>query len=160
MTLRRRLLLWYSGVFFFSAAFLVTAMYLLTAHKMRKEFSHYFRDEYEEAQRIVREHSVGSEELERAVETEVRGRSYFPVSYELYDTNTGKPILSMAPKWKDKLPAPPACPDDRNTHLLVRRDRPGRRRQDRGRGSCQKPPPRDAPDIPCSLLGLGTRRDG
>lgn len=109
MTLRTKLLLWYSGVFFFSAAFLVTTMYLLITHKMRQEFVRYFADEYEEAQRIVKEHIRDPRELERAVEVEVRGKKFFPLSYELSDVKTGKALLSIAPEWSKALPPLPSA---------------------------------------------------
>jgi len=105
VTLRRKLLLWYSGVFFVSAAVLVGSMYWLIAHKLKRDFFHYLRDEYEEAQRIVAENLGNDERLRQDVEMEVQGRKYFPLSYEVYDTGQGRYLLRLAPKWADALPA-------------------------------------------------------
>jgi len=105
MTLRRKLLLWYSGVFFLSAAGLVSIMYLLIAHKMRREFFRYLRDEYQEAQGIVEANLGDEEELRRHAELEVLGRKYFPLSYRIYDVRRQQDVLSMAPRWPAALPA-------------------------------------------------------
>jgi len=129
MTLRTKLLLWYSGVFFLSAAFLVTAMYWLIAHKMKNEFSHYFEDEYEEAQRIVKEHYDDPEALEQEAGVEVHGRKFFPLSYELYDLSAEKMMFAMAPEWRDKLsPMPPA--KEMGDGTLISRLRIGDERDD------------------------------
>lgn len=105
MTLRRKLLLWYSGVFFASAVFLVVTMYLLIAHKTRSQFFRYFEDEYEEAQRIVKENLTRPAEMRMEVEREVGGKRFFDLSYELYDAAEKKHMLLLAPEWEDDLPA-------------------------------------------------------
>ena len=107
MTLRRKLLLWYSGVFFLSATVLVSSMYFLIAHKMKQEFFRYLRDEYAEAGRIVRENFDDGEQLRWHVDLEVLGRKFFPLSYEVYDAGAEKHLLRVAPKWDEWLPARP-----------------------------------------------------
>ena len=107
MTLRRRLLLWYSGLFFVSAAVLVTAMYLLIAHKVKREFFRYLTNEYEEAERITKQNLGDEGALRRDVEVEVLGRKFFHVSYRLYDAQQEKDLLLMAPRWPKALPARP-----------------------------------------------------
>jgi len=107
MTLRKKLLLWYSGVFFLSATVLVSSMYLLIAHKLKQEFFHYLRDEYAEARRIVRDNFDDEGQLRRHAELEVLGRKFFPLSYEIYDAAEGRHLLLMAPKWEKSLPARP-----------------------------------------------------
>ncbi len=109
MTLRRKLLLWYSGVFFVSAAVLVGSMYWLIAHKLRRDFLHYLGDEYAQAQHIAGENLNDEEELRRDVEMEVQGRKYFPLSYEVYDTAQGRYLVRLAPEWPDALPAHMDC---------------------------------------------------
>lgn len=117
MTLRGRLVLWYSGVFFLSAAILVTTMYLLIAHKTRGELEHYLRDEFNECRRMVRQHIDDPEGLAESVTVEVEGREYVALSFELYDVSEDSPILVFAPKWKRKLPPLP-----RAASLLDERD--------------------------------------
>ena len=68
MTLRRKLLLWYSGVFFLSAAVLVTAMYFLIGHKMKREFFRFLTNEYREAEGITKENYGDEDALRRDVE--------------------------------------------------------------------------------------------
>ena len=104
MTLRSKLLLWYSGVFFLSAAVLVGSMYLLIAHKTKQDFFRYLSDEYKEAQRIVLGNMDNEEAMRQFVKIEVEGGKYFPLSFRLYDVAQGTDILLMAPEWEEKLP--------------------------------------------------------
>ena len=105
MTLRRKLLLWYSGVFFVSAAVLVGSMYWLIAHKLRRDFFHYLGDEFAQAQRIVAENLGNQQRLRQDIEMEVQGRKYFPLSYEVYDTAQDRYLVRLAPTWPHALPA-------------------------------------------------------
>ncbi len=107
MTLRKRLLLWYSGVFFLLACVLVGVIYLLVARAMHREFAHYLSEEYDEGRRIVAELFGDGEGLKSAVRIEVEGNKDFPLSYRLYDAEQGRDILVMAPKWRDILPPQP-----------------------------------------------------
>ncbi len=116
MTLRRKLLLWYSGVFFVSAAVLVGSLYWLIAHKLKQDYFHYLRDEFAESQRIAAEDFGDEQRLREDVEMEVMGRKYFPLSYEVYDAASGEFLLRTAPEWPDGLPPdlePPPAADAR-----------------------------------------------
>jgi heavy metal sensor kinase len=118
MTLRGKLVLWYSGVFFVSATFLVVTMYLLIAHKTRTQFFGYFDDEYEECRRIVEENKKDPVGLKQEAEREVYGRNFFPLSYELYNLEKGTYELLLAPEWEDQLP-PVSCPDNGESTTVV-----------------------------------------
>ena len=121
MTLRTKLLAWYSGVFFVSAAVLVTAMYGVVAHKLRNDFFHYLEDEYREAQGVTRAGLADKAELEQDVNTQVRGNKYFPVSYRLYDSRRQEDVLLVAPQWREALATPPSADLESDAALRTRR---------------------------------------
>jgi heavy metal sensor kinase len=128
VTLRTRLLAWYSGVFFLCASVLVSAMYGVVTHKLRNDFFHYLEDEYIEAQDITRAELADMAELEQDIGIEVRGNKYFPMSYRLYDSRRKQEVLVVAPEWPDALTEPPLPDGD---HAAPRRTR--RRVTDRAR---------------------------
>jgi signal transduction histidine kinase len=107
LTLRRKLLLWYSGVFFLTACGLAFGMYALVAHKLRGDFFQHLTDEYEEALRISAEHANEPEALRTAIEIEAGGNAYFPMSYRLYDAGAGTEVFTYAPRWAEALPTVP-----------------------------------------------------
>ena len=106
MTLRQRLFLWYGGVLFVTGGCLCLVLYLIVAHKMRKEFYQFLTDEYLEAVQITNENLGNRRALKRAVLTEVKGVRYFPFVYRLYDLDKGEDVLMLATKkeWLQALP--------------------------------------------------------
>ena len=107
MTLRTKLLVWYSGVFFLTASGLVLSMYAVIAHKIRGDFLHHLSDEYDEAVRITTEHIGSPDDLSTSVRIEVRENNYFPMSYRLYDADQGTEVLAVTPEWGRALPPRP-----------------------------------------------------
>jgi len=105
--LRTKLLIWYSGIFFLSAAVLVVAMYSVIAHKTKRQFFRYFENEYEEAVGIITQNMGDPEAMRQDVELEVLGRKFFPLSYELYDESRGEDMLLVTTRqWKPLPPMP------------------------------------------------------
>jgi len=107
MTLRQRLFVWYGAVLFAVCGLFVTEIYLLVAHKMKKEFYQFLADEYEEGVRLVNENIADLEALTRTIEVEVKGKRYFGEVYRLYDMEKREDVLMIATRWEDELRALP-----------------------------------------------------
>jgi heavy metal sensor kinase len=104
MTVRRRLVLWYSGVFAVSGFALVLAIYLLTVHQLQREVDKFLRDEVFEVLRVCREHQGRIAELEPFLRDEVSGQRYFPLAYRIYDPTTRRNLLLVArPSLRDAI---------------------------------------------------------
>lgn len=96
MSLRLKLLLWYTGVFAVSGALLVTTLYLLIAHRMRSDVGKFLEDEYEEYARLTLQLLDKPELLEETVREETgKGDRYYPLVYRLVDTRAERDLLFL-----------------------------------------------------------------
>ncbi|HOX39295.1 MAG TPA: ATP-binding protein [Candidatus Brocadiia bacterium] len=107
MTVRRKLLLWYSGVFFISSTFLVASVFALFAHKLQSDFYSHLRDEYREHMRVIQTYQGNPVAFRQAISVEVLARRIFPISIRLYDPTQNKDVLLLAPYWESFMPAVP-----------------------------------------------------
>jgi heavy metal sensor kinase len=95
MSLRTRLLLWYTGVFALSGFLLTGALYALIAHKLRSETDKFLEDEYEECLRITAQHLGNPEMLRATIRREIGEERYFPLTYRLRDTRAGRDLFCL-----------------------------------------------------------------
>jgi len=93
MSIRSKLVLWYTGVLLFSGATLTTTLYLLVAHKMHSEAETETADEYAEWHATALKWVDDLPELERQVRAELATESVFPMAYRLHDAATGRDLL-------------------------------------------------------------------
>jgi heavy metal sensor kinase len=96
MTVRRRLVLWYSGVLAVSGLALILAVYFLTAHQLRREADKFLRDEMFEMIRLCRERGGSIEEMASVLRAETVGERYFPIICRVYDPAARRDLLVIA----------------------------------------------------------------
>jgi two-component system heavy metal sensor histidine kinase CusS len=123
MSLRTRLLLWYSGVFAVSGALLVLLLYFLIAHKMRTDAQKFLNDEYEACARTTLELLDQPEMLEELIRREATKDRYYPLTYRLFDAEKGEErLFVMEPDYRGKFRAAipvETAPED-NFYSLIR----------------------------------------
>ena len=86
MSLRTKLVLWYTGVFGVSGGLLVVALYVLIAHKLWSEADTFLVDEYQEWVGMTLASLDDIPRLEAAIRREISDESLFPLTYRLHDT--------------------------------------------------------------------------
>ena len=96
MSLRLKLVLWYTGVFGASACVMVLTLHALVAHRLRSELHKLLEDEHEEWTRITREHGDDLRGLKRQIHAEIHGERYYPLVYRLHDTAAHRDVLVLA----------------------------------------------------------------
>ena len=105
MTIRRKLLLWYTGVLAASGAVLIFALYLFTAHQMQREIEKFLLDECKEWAAFCRETAPDLSELERMIRQETAAKRYFPLMFRLYDPERRKDLVLVCPaSWRSVFP--------------------------------------------------------
>lgn len=109
MKLRQRLFVWNTGVIFAVGGVLLLAIYLIVAHKVKKEFFQFLTDEYGEGILIVRKEAdnpAGLARAARAARTEVEGARYFPMIFRVYDARREENLIAVATReeWLEALP--------------------------------------------------------
>ena len=105
MTIRRKLLLWYTGVFAVSGCALMLALYLFAAHQMRRATDKFLFDECKEWIELCRAAAPDLSEMERMMRLELSMKRYFPLMFRLYDSKKqGDVIFVGRPLWKERLP--------------------------------------------------------
>ena len=105
MTLRRKLLLWYTGVLAVSGSALMLALYLFTAHQMRREAEKFLRDQCEGWAHFIQEMGTDVPKLRAMIGPEVETRRYFPLMFRLYDAQAREDVLVIGPGiWRDAIP--------------------------------------------------------
>jgi len=103
VTLRRKLLLWYTGVLAVTSFVAMVALYLFSAHQMRREIDKFLLDELKETARHCRVSDLAALRTFLRIETEAQ--LYFPMVFRLYDPAAGKDDIVIARKdWRDELP--------------------------------------------------------
>ena len=104
MTIRRKLLLWYTTVFTVSAIALMVALYLFTAHQMHREVETFLLDECEEWAAMCRKTLPDLPALERIMREEIAFEKRFPMVYRLYDARTRRELLYIGPgSWREAI---------------------------------------------------------
>ena len=105
MTLRQRLLLWYTGVLAVAGVALVLTLYLLTAHQLRREIDKFLLDQCETWANSGREKADDMPALERDIRYELGVRRYFPSMFRLYDAERNRDVLFVGPpSWRAVFP--------------------------------------------------------
>ena len=95
MSLRLKLLLWYTGVLALSGGLLATTMYALVAHRMRSEVENDLEEEVAEW-RAMTLHSLDDlPALRKQIRIEVDAEGHFPLAYRLHDLTTGRDLLYL-----------------------------------------------------------------
>jgi len=111
MSLRAKLVLWYTGVFGGSGAMLAIGLFALVAHRMQSEVDSLLQEEYRECHGITLAMLGDPERLAKAIEQEIGGARPFPLTYRLVDTRTGREIVARASaRHSDGLTAMPPVP--------------------------------------------------
>jgi len=118
MSLRAKLVLWYTGVFGVSGCLLVLALFSLIARRMQSELDRHLLDEYEECKGLTLQRLDTPDLLRKAMEEEVSPDRYLPLTYRLYDTQAQRDVVCVGrPEWREllakaapisKVPAKPA----------------------------------------------------
>jgi hypothetical protein len=95
MSLRLRLVLWYTGVLAASACVLTTTLYALVAHRMRSEVENDLEEEIAEWREMALAALDDLPALERQLRIEIDAEGHFPLSYRLHDVATGRDVLFL-----------------------------------------------------------------
>ena len=98
MSLRSKLVLWYTGVFLFSGALLTTTLYLLVAHKMRSDADLELNEEYHEWCALTLRSLDRPASIEQAIATDIESESVFPLTFRLHDPASGRDVLFVSHK--------------------------------------------------------------
>ena len=94
MTLRAKLVVWYSALFGLSGCVLVTTLYLLIAHRLRSEADEVLAEEFEEWARIVVDELADPQELLRQMRREIETEeTYF---FRLLNVRDGSQLIFLA----------------------------------------------------------------
>ncbi|MFW6162628.1 MAG: sensor histidine kinase [Planctomycetota bacterium] len=96
MSLRSRLVLWYTGVFAVSGALLVTALHGLTTHRMRREMHRETEGQWEEWRRLTLDQLEQLPELEREIRLEIETERQDRLVYRLWDAAEQRDCLVLA----------------------------------------------------------------
>jgi heavy metal sensor kinase len=103
MTIRRKLLFWYTGVLAVSGLIMMLATYLLVEHQMRREVDKFLQDDANDWIRLCHE-GAGSAALEQRLRSEVARERYFPLVCRLYNPAARRNEFLIAPeKWARRL---------------------------------------------------------
>ena len=104
MTLRRKLVLWYTGVFAVSGCLLAVAMSALTTHRLRSEFDKELASELDEWRAFTVEHFDNPTLLQRLIRLEIGKEHYHPTFYRLHDVSQGRDIhFIFESKWRQPI---------------------------------------------------------
>ena len=98
MSLRAKLVLWYTAFFAISGALLTGGLYLLIARTLEAEAEKFLAEEYDEATRITLQSIGDLGQLRARIKPEFLRESYFPLVYRLHDTSAGKDLVALAPE--------------------------------------------------------------
>jgi len=105
MSLRTKLVLWYTGVFGASGCLLVTVVFSLIAHRLREEQDRYLLDEFVECAKITRENADDLSSIKEQMAQEIGADRYLPLTYRLYDAAARRDLLFVG----DPAFAAPLC---------------------------------------------------
>ncbi len=129
MSIRWKLLLWYTCVLALAGCALVVALYFFTAHQMRREADKFLLDECEEWRRAYLEHDGDLPALEALLAADTALRRYFPVMVRFYNSHEQRDILFAGnTAWRDVVRAKSgyADPGTANAYSSVPVGRHGR----------------------------------
>ncbi len=96
MSLRVKLVLWYSVVFALSGCFLTTGLYLLIVRAMRAEADKFIDEEFEELRRFAIANADAPARIREEVRAEIEQERHFPIFYRLYDAAAARDIVALA----------------------------------------------------------------
>jgi len=96
MSLRLKLVLWYTGVLTVSGCLLTGTMYALVTHKMRSEVDHNLEEEFKEWRLITLELLHDRASLERRIRLDMSVARRFALTYRLRDTARDLDVLYLA----------------------------------------------------------------
>jgi two-component system heavy metal sensor histidine kinase CusS len=120
VTLRRRLLLWYTGVLFVCMGGLLTGTYLLVEHRLKADFRKFLTDEFRNCRRITLDNWDDQDDLHREIKALVAQTQYFPVTYRLYDARNDRMVIAEENRWAGRLPSrPPFDPSQEEVGYAV-----------------------------------------
>ncbi len=106
MSIRAKLVLWYTIVFAISGGALTTALYLLTSKTLADETDRFLGEEFDEFRHLALQNLAAPEQLRAAFAREVADERVFHLACRLHDTATGKDLAAVASKKLDRvLPA-------------------------------------------------------
>ncbi len=94
-SLRAKLLLWYSVVFFVCSLGLVLLIYLFADHYLRSNANAYLNDETEEFVRQANARMPDLADLKRYMELEIGKKRYFLPFYRMVELSSGKVLLAL-----------------------------------------------------------------
>jgi len=95
MTIRRRLVLWYSATFALSGVLLVLVLYEMVAYRMDGEANNFLRDEYDETVRVTLADLDNLPRLSERIGREVGEGRMYPLVYRLWDADAENSILFL-----------------------------------------------------------------
>jgi len=106
MSLRLKLLLWYTGVFAVSACLLTITMYALVTYRLRSEVDKDLEEELVEWRQMTSDSLDDLPALERQIRIEIASEAYFPLTYRLRNASSGTDILYLVDDDLEGLRAP------------------------------------------------------
>ena len=116
MSLRAKLVLWYTLFFAVSGCLLTTGLYLLIARTMRAEADKFLEEEFEELGRITIPLTHDPNRLEQAIRAELARERNFPLAYRLHNAAARRNVLALAAEGLQEALAalPPVDPPPRD----------------------------------------------
>ncbi|MBM4042316.1 MAG: HAMP domain-containing protein [Planctomycetes bacterium] len=108
MSLRAKLVLWYTAVFAVSGSLLCVTLYLLIAHALGAEADRFLEEEFQEVRQITRDLLPQPAALKARIAAELRHARAFAYFYRLHDPAAGRDLLAVAAKGLEE--AATACP--------------------------------------------------
>jgi len=93
MSLRVKLVLWYTAFLALSGAILTATLYIYIAQTIQDEADRFLQEGYADLARLTLENVLDSRRLAEKVKEELDGDRYIPRSYRLHDAQAGRDVL-------------------------------------------------------------------
>lgn len=125
MKLRWKVFWWNTAVIAGVGGILLTTIYFIVGHKIRKEFYQFLSDEYQETESLVRATGGDPMRMKDLLEKEVQGIRYFPVIIRVYDADKDENVVVAATEsdWLNSLPHRATLPLDGHSRNITVSDR-------------------------------------
>jgi hypothetical protein len=120
MSLRAKLVLWYTAVFAVSGSLLCTALYLLITHALGAEADRFLDDEFQEVRQITRDSISQPAALQARIVDELRPAKSYAYFYRLYSPTKRRDVLVVAAKGLEATATacpPPTAPEPSYTWI-------------------------------------------
>ncbi|NQT89494.1 HAMP domain-containing protein, partial [bacterium] len=110
MSLRLKLVLWYTGIFAVSGFLLVVSLHLLMTYRMASEADGGLEEEYREWASLTTDLLDNPKELTHRVKEEMRLESLYPLTYRLWDAKKQEEVIFLTSNANSAAPWLPIDP--------------------------------------------------